>query len=212
MILKEAKEREAELKKQMGKPLREVTRKIEQVLKSNRIDKPYYHGGKYNGKAMNRFMTQSSNIMSSISDVIIDVPEADRCSNVEVREVTEKFSHVLHVFDAVFSKARVPSRLVLDENVAELQLFVREALRLWRGLELSVSPKVHAIEDHLCDQIVEFGGIGDLGEDLVEQSHQDGIKDHRRTKMRLIQQWQHSGILNGSTSESIQMCSKIKKR
>jgi hypothetical protein len=49
-------------------------------------------------------------------------------------------------------------------------------MKLWRYLELSVeAPKPHAIEDHLCDQMLKFNGIGDLGEDWVEQAHQDGI-------------------------------------
>ena len=41
-------------------------------------------------------------------------------------------------------------------------------------------PKSHCIEDHLYDQMSHLGGIGDLGEDMVEQSHQEGIKDDRR--------------------------------
>jgi hypothetical protein len=50
-------------------------------------------------------------------------------------------------------------------------------------MELSTeAPKPHAIEDYLVDQVVQFHGIGDLGEDFVEQSHQTGIRDHGRTQ------------------------------
>jgi len=61
-------------------------------------------------------------------------------------------------------------------------LCIEESLWLWRGLSLNVTPKVHAVEDHLCQQVCRLNGIGDLGEDFLEQSHQEGIKDHARTK------------------------------
>jgi hypothetical protein len=57
-------------------------------------------------------------------------------------------------------------------------------MKLWREMELSTeAPKPHAIENHLVDQVVQFNGIGDLGEDFVEQSHQTWIRDHGRMQM-----------------------------
>jgi len=53
---------------------------------------------------------------------------------------------------------------------------------LWRDLKLNMSLKAHAMEDHLLDQTIEFKGIGDFGEDFVEQSHQDGIQEEACTK------------------------------
>ena len=65
---------------------------------------------------------------------------------------------------------------------------------MWRGLDLSITPKIHAIEDHLCDQILRFQGIGDLDEDFMEQSHKDGIKDQRWLRNppnhRIAAEWQ----------------------
>ncbi len=113
---------------------------------------------------------------------LLELPENGRCNDAEVTLITEGYAVILHIFDAIFSYARLPSCTVTEELVADLRIFVQEGLRLWRGLDLSITPKVHAIEDHLCDQMLLFKGIGDLGEDFVEQSHQDGIKDHRRLK------------------------------
>jgi hypothetical protein len=54
-------------------------------------------------------------------------------------------------------------------------------MTLRRALDLSTTtPKPHAIEDHLCDQLKRFKGIGDFTEDFVEQSHQEGIRDEQR--------------------------------
>ena len=36
--------------------------------------------------------------------------------------------------------------------------------------------KIHALEDHVIDQINEFHGIGDYAEDFIEQAHQFGKK------------------------------------
>ena len=49
-------------------------------------------------------------------------------------------------------------------------------------MKLNMSLKAHAMEDHLLDQTIEFKGIGDFGEDFVEQSHQDGIQEEACTK------------------------------
>jgi len=56
-------------------------------------------------------------------------------------------------------------------------------MKLWRYLELSMEvPKPHKIEDHWCDQMLWLNGIGDLGEDFMEQAHQDGIRDEGRSR------------------------------
>jgi hypothetical protein len=63
-----------------------------------------------------------------------------------------------------------------------MQNFVMEAVRLCRGLQLNITPKAHAVDDHLCDQIWILNGIGDLTEDFVEQSHQTGIRHNQRSQ------------------------------
>jgi len=55
-------------------------------------------------------------------------------------------------------------------------------LKLYRELGLKISPKAHAIEDHLCEQLLRLKGTGNLGEDFVEQSHKDGIKKEARSR------------------------------
>ncbi len=55
-------------------------------------------------------------------------------------------------------------------------------MRLWRGLQLNITPKAHAVDDHLCDQVRILSGIGDLTEDFVEQSHQTGIRHNQRSR------------------------------
>jgi hypothetical protein len=200
--VKKAKEDEAAFRDVNGKHKNEVVPKVERVFKSYHIDKPYYHGGKYIGKAMNCFMTHSVKIITAVSRLILEIPAADRCPDSEVMLFSQRFSNVLRVFDLLFSTARIPSGLITDELVeVDLCNTVSEALCLWRGLDMSVNPKCHAFEDHLCDQMLCFGGIGDLGEDFIEQAHQDGIKDSKRTKnakdwataAQWHSNWEHTG-------------------
>jgi hypothetical protein len=181
-LLKEMKEREETAKQNSGNPYKEVIGKAEDVLKKFNISKPYYHGGKYNGKGMCTFMSKSSNIMADIRDMILGIPLEQRCDDQEVLEHTWRFQNCLKVFDYVFSKAREPSGFISPQEVEDLHPFVIEAMKLYRELGLSVSPKPHAIEDHLCEQISRLKGIGDLGEDFVEQSHQDGIRKESKSR------------------------------
>ena len=182
--LESAKKAENAVKEQRGKQSpREVLHLVERVFARHCISKPFYHEGKYNGKAMNKFMTNSQKIMNDLSSSLLLLPAANRCGDDEVVEVTSKFKSVLQVFDFIFSKARTPSGLIAEPDVQELKDYIYLGMKLWRELELTVeAPKPHAIEDHLCDQMLRFNGIGDLGEDWVEQAHQDGIRDEGRSR------------------------------
>ncbi len=174
---------ERKQKQELGKNDRAVLQSVERVLRAHSIEKPYCHGGLYNGKAMNRLMTCSQTLMHDIQNVLLDAPvHATRCSDDEIISWAEKFANILKVFDEVFSISRTPSGQLTGEQGRILMLRVEESLRLWRGLSLNVTPKVHAVEDHLCQQVCRLNGIGDLGEDFLEQSHQEGIKDHARSK------------------------------
>ena len=52
----------------------------------------------------------------------------------------------------------------------------------WRNLRFSSKmPKIHGIEDHLLDQIIMYNGIGCFIEDFIEQAHQYGILEERKS-------------------------------
>ena len=85
------------------------------------------------------------------------------------------------LFDAVFSKLCLPKHAVNENKIIELSEYVTVSLVKWRDLQISMGPKMHAIEDHAVKQVQEFEGIGELTEDYIEQAHQTGMKDERRT-------------------------------
>ena len=45
-----------------------------------------------------------------------------------------------------------------------------------------VGPKVHGVEDHLLELMVKYKGIGCFVKDFIEQAHQTGVKEEKRTK------------------------------
>ena len=138
--------------------------KIESILLKYHIEKPYYHGGKYNGKAMVHLMDykHSSKVMDEPRAFILAIPQVDRCANEEVEEWTTKFKNILSVFDGMFSIARMSCGTVNEEHIKSIKNSINLAMTLWRGLGNSVSPKPHALEDHLVDQLICFSGIGDF--------------------------------------------------
>ncbi len=48
-----------------------LVRILEKVFEHQCISKPYYHGGKYNGKSMVKFMTNSGRIMDDIKETLL---------------------------------------------------------------------------------------------------------------------------------------------
>jgi hypothetical protein len=86
---------------------------------------------------------------------------------------------------------------------------------------LSVTPKCHASEDHAYDQLELLKGLADFCEDWVEQLHQLGLKNNRRTKTirnrdrkyKLYTQWEQlsgnrevQGIKKKSTRNGSGIC------
>ncbi len=117
-------------------------------LQKNRIEEPYYHGGLYNGKAMNKLMMNSQAIMEDTEKVILEISREERCSDEEVNDTAETIYECSHSFYSLFTTARAPSGLITEVSVDKLHSLTELALCLWRGLDLSVTPIVHSIEDH----------------------------------------------------------------
>jgi len=95
--LKAAKDEEEKYKKTLGKVQLNVVPKIESILSKYHIEKTYYHGGKYNGKAMVHLMEykHTSKVMDELRAFILAIPQVDRCTNEEVEEWTTKFKNNL---------------------------------------------------------------------------------------------------------------------
>ncbi len=64
----------------------------------------------------------------------------------------------------------------IEQNFHRANHFVRLAVDVMRYMGLSITPKVHGIEDHIVMQMkANRGRIGKLIENWIEQYHQTGL-------------------------------------
>ena len=104
------------------------------------------------------------------------------CEDDEVNDMIERYVELCTLFDGLFSKARTPSGEATEELCDLTERYVRAVMVKWRDLRLSTDMlKIHGIEDHLVKQMRDFDGIGCFLEDFVEQAHQFGMRDEKRT-------------------------------
>jgi hypothetical protein len=162
-VVSKALQCEETVRKNSGREQGSVIRKVEHVLKTHHIAKPYYHGRKYHGKAMVQLMYKSQIIMEDIKNVLVHENEGysgnalnqtELCSQQEIIQWCDKFKDFLKVFDSIFSQAHIFYGTFDPEQIEHLKTSVQTAVGLWRGMDQSISPKVHAIEDHLFEHIV----------------------------------------------------------
>jgi hypothetical protein len=161
--------------------------KMQTCLKKFNIHPEVYHGGDLNGVCSRSFMTEAQSIFDELLVIFLDVDD----EWLQTREITrEEFENVVsaavadykdmfRLMDAAFSSLRTINPTL--EECDEAQRRVDKVLVKWRAMDISITPKVHIIEDHTVPQMRYHGGIGDKGEDFVEASHQNGKREHRRT-------------------------------
>jgi hypothetical protein len=116
-----AKAKKVKVKKLLGKQSTSETliRTLEKVFECHCISKPYYHGGKYNGKSMVNFMTDSGRIMDDIKEALLQIDQGSRyCNDEEIISFTEKYTYILQVFDGLFLKCRIASCHTKENDIS----------------------------------------------------------------------------------------------
>jgi hypothetical protein len=147
------------------------------------IDRAAYHGGDLNGKNVQQMFQESDEIFSKFKEILLAVDEGEgRCSNDEISDMIRRYSELCTLFDYLFSMARTPNGELTPQILKELKRCLRVTMLKWRDLRLSMKmPKIHALEDHLAAMMERWNGIGDFLEDFIEQAHQFGMKEEKRT-------------------------------
>ncbi len=104
------KEVHREVEKNLGKLDRPIWEKIEEECFTKQgIERPYYHGGKYNGKASITLLTYAQKVLDDVKNFILTkVPEATRCPDHEVIRQINLSVNFFTVFDSIFSNSQTP--------------------------------------------------------------------------------------------------------
>jgi hypothetical protein len=147
------------------------------------IDRAAYHGGDLNGKNVQQMFQESDIIFSQFQELLLGVDEVDgRCGNEEIIDIVRRYSELCTLFDYLFSMARTPTGELTEAILDETRRCLRVTMLKWRDLRLSMKmPKIHGLEDHLIASMEQWNGIGDFLEDFIEQAHQFGMKEEKRT-------------------------------
>jgi hypothetical protein len=104
-------------------------------------------------------------------------------AKTEVRKRCDIVATALLLFDGFLSLVRTKHKdLTPQHHITKAREYVSKAVAVWRIMELSVTPKCHASKDHACDQLGLLKGLADFCVVWVEQLHQLGLKNNRRTK------------------------------
>jgi hypothetical protein len=81
-------------------------------------DCPYYHGGKYHGKAMVRPLNKVDEVMEAVKNHVFDnVAVNTRCPDLEDVNVVAIFTNVFLVIDGVFSRLQNSTSILLISNL-----------------------------------------------------------------------------------------------
>ena len=114
--------------------------------------------------------------------IIINVTKDESTSTNEVNIILNMgfTPHWGHIVNNLFQNESVEESICkVTEELKDLTKDYKPVtIKMRSYLKLSLNgPKVHGIEDHLCDQIetfnIQFNGIGGYAEDFVEQSHHE---------------------------------------
>jgi hypothetical protein len=166
--------------KATGQPLRDA---IEELLKREfGLDKGVYFGGDFQGTEVRRLMKDRHAIFTSIRELLETHRDRMIVSAEKVWEILDAYERLFGHLDAVFSICRIKRYHTTTNDISVLRRQVKQAVSVWRALGLSITPKMHCVEDHLCDIVAHFEGVGDIGEDEGERAHQTGHKNDCRNK------------------------------
>ena len=160
----------------------EVRIKLESKLHEYGIRRPTYHGGDLTGVKIKKLLQSIDVIFEDFRNIIIE--QEDRLADdEEVHKMTSMYSTLGFLVDGIFSLGRTKCGELNEDMISLTRRMVIAFVRMWRYLRLSMKgPKIHGMEDHLLDQMIEYAGIGEFCEDFVEQAHQYGVKEEIRTR------------------------------
>jgi hypothetical protein len=183
--VKDAKKQLMKLVIDRGKKGSSVRQKIEQCLKDEfGVDRGASHGGDFEGVAIIKLLNKGGQIFPRIESILLEVEHVD-IPNDEIRERVAAYKILCQLLDYIFSLSRTPSYQVNETTISELRRVIPLAMVRWRQLKLSLlMPKIHALWDHLINQMEEHHGISEYMEDFVELMHQMVKQFECRSKMR----------------------------
>ena len=98
----------------------------------------------------------------------------------DIKEVVARHRELLLNLDGLMSALRTVRFHVTPELIIKTELYLQRTLELWRHLGMSVTPKLHCLEDHVMYLFRKYCVFADLGEDPGELAHQLEARSDKR--------------------------------
>ena len=169
------KDRIVKLRKERGWNVDSVLFTIECILKTYHIEVQAYHGGDFNGVSCRALLDHVEEIMSEIKKAVISGrKKPSNISDAEVHSKLDKYEDLLKMLDSTLSQMMIVNPTQSEIN--EFEKRKNKTMKLWRGLNISITTKVHLLECHALHQLQTFKGIIDKAEHHAKREHQVGAR------------------------------------
>ena len=131
----------------------------------------------------------------------------------KIKDYIMSYIKIYTLLDSLFSLLRTLTETNTTKIIEKLEIVIDKTMICWRNLRLSTKMvNIHGIEDHLLDQIKTYNGIRCFIEDFIEQTHQFGMIDEKRTtNMRYREKAVHNHFKNKSISNNGEVKFKIEQ-
>jgi hypothetical protein len=165
--------------KEFGQPVQAF---VDEVMKGHGIDRGAHFGGKLEGISCCKLMGVAVDLVNRIEEHVLVLPLEQRVVGMDddIREVIAQHRELLLNLDGLMSALRMVRFHVTPQLIIKTDLYLQRVLELWRHLEMSVTPKLHCLEDYTIYFFRKYCGFCDLGEDLGELAHQLEARSDKR--------------------------------
>ena len=163
-----------------GQPVKAA---FEDMLKTLGIDGGVYFGGELQGPAILKYMARRSVIIGNLKRLVLLLPEEQKViKENRIWVILDEHERLLGHLDGFLNIYQV-KRFHLTANHLSQAVQNRDSIMDgWRALGLSVTTKMHIIEDHMVAYLEDLQGFGDMCEDEGECGHQVGAQNESRSK------------------------------
>jgi hypothetical protein len=153
-----------------------------EIFQKHNMRTQAHHGGeKYTGVDIGILLGNADTIVGEIQDYLLERKHPLKEANdTEIMTFCDHVKRVLNLLDFMFSILRKNHGEVTDADLDEYEKSAGGAVLLWKKLGLSYTPSFHYIHKEALNLLRMHGGIGELVEDHLEQSHQKMDKIHQR--------------------------------
>jgi hypothetical protein len=156
------------------------------VLKSKKIEREAFHGGKLNGNQCGNVAQYCEEIVEGWRAVMKtrELRRTRYLPDDADAEIDELLDTVLKLLNALHRIIKVMATVNHQHDDGECQTFedtVNYFTMTWRQevKKLSIPPKFHGLEAHVVSQFWYLRNIGDFAEEVVESSHHVDHNNHK---------------------------------